>query len=32
MYFKGGQLLEIQVGASPKESFVSKMNKLYERV
>jgi thioredoxin 1 len=32
MYFKEGQLLEIQVGLGPKTTFAKKLNQLYERV
>lgn len=32
MYFKEGQLLDIQVGAAPKASFTKKLNQLYEHV
>jgi hypothetical protein len=32
MYFNEGQLLDIQVGASPKAAFAKKLNQLYERV
>jgi thioredoxin 1 len=32
LYFKEGQLLEIQVGAASKGTFAKKINQLYERV
>lgn len=32
MYFNKGELLDIQVGAAPKSSFLNKINKLYENV
>jgi thioredoxin 1 len=32
MYFNAGKLIETQIGAAPKSSFASRINKLYETV